>query len=119
MTIQSIEAIALRESLLDGNEIAVIDVRELGAFGHNHLLLAVNIPLSRIDLVIHDFVPRRSTRLVLCDTDERLAYRAASILEDTGYEDISILKGGVVAWQNAGFELFSGDNDATRSSRYY
>ena len=119
MTIKSIEAIALRESLLDGNEIAVIDVRELGEFGHNHLLLAVNIPLSRIDLVIHDFVPRRSTRLVLCDTDERLACRAASILEETGYEDISILKGGVVAWQDAGCELFSGDNVPSKAFGEY
>ena len=105
MKSKSIEAPALREALLDGDEIAVIDVRELGAFGHNHLWLAVNIPLSRIDLVICDFVPRLSTRVVLCDADEKLARRAASILDGAGYEDIAILKGGVAAWQDAGFEF--------------
>ena len=119
MKSKSIEAPALREALLDGDEIAVIDVRELGAFGHNHLLLAVNIPLSRIDLVIRDFVPRLSTRVVLCDADEKLARRAASILDGAGYKDIAILKGGVTAWQDAGFELFSGDNVPSKAFGEY
>jgi rhodanese-related sulfurtransferase len=119
MKTKIIDASVLRAALLDGNEIAVIDVRELGAYGHDHLLLAVNIPLSRIDLVIGDFVPRLTIRVVLCDADEKLAWRAAGILDKAGYTDLAILKGGVAGWLDAGFELFSGDNVPSKAFGEY
>ena len=119
MTTKFIDATILRSALLDGDEIALIDVREQGAFGHDHLLLAVNIPLSRFDLVIADFVPRASTRTVLCDADGRLTKRAAAVLDRLGYEDVSILEGGVKAWLDAGFELFSGVNVPSKAFGEY
>ena len=57
MITKTMNAPDLRSALLDEKEIALIDVREQGPFGSNHLLLAVNIPLSQFDLVIGDFVP--------------------------------------------------------------
>src|SRR6185312_12580626 len=36
--------------------------------------------------------------------------RAASVLTQAGYTDVSILTGGIAAWEAAGFELFSGVN---------
>src|SRR5262249_16443991 len=55
-------------------------------------------------------VPRRGTRIVLCDDSDGLAERAAEILARAGYTDLHALGGGVVAWAKAGFELFSGVN---------
>jgi rhodanese-related sulfurtransferase len=55
-------------------------------------------------------VPRRTTRIVLCDDDDGLAERAADILVRAGYSDLATLDGGVAAWGAAGFELFSGVN---------
>jgi rhodanese-related sulfurtransferase len=55
-------------------------------------------------------VPRRATRIVLCDDDGSLAARAAEILAGFGYENLFVLSGGVAAWAKAGFELFSGVN---------
>ncbi len=119
MTAKYIDASTLRAALLDGDEIASIDVREQGEFGHDHLLLAVNIPLSRFDLVIGDFVPRATTRTVLCDADGKLARRAAVILEALGYSDVAILEGGVKSWLDAGFELFSGVNVPSKAFGEY
>ena len=119
MTAKSIDASTLRTALLEGGEIALIDVREQGPFGHNHLLLAVNIPLSRFDLVIGDFVPRAKTRIVLCDDDGAFAKRAAAILDGAGYSDVAILDGGVKSWQDAGFELFSGVNVPSKAFGEY
>jgi len=55
-------------------------------------------------------VPRRSTRIVLCDDDDGLAARAADVLARSGYGNLFFLAGGVAAWAAAGLELFSGVN---------
>jgi rhodanese-related sulfurtransferase len=98
----------LRAMLGDGAELALLDVREEGVFSKAHLLTAANLPLSRLEMRIDAMVPRPSTRIVLCDDDERLAQRAAAVLRRFGYLSISVLAGGVGAWKAAGFELFSG-----------
>jgi len=108
--VRNVGAAALRAMLLDGQELALIDVREEGVFSESHLLFARSVPLSRLELRMARLVPRRATRIVLVDAAEGLAERAASVLGDAGYSDVAILDGGIAAWEAAGFELFSGVN---------
>jgi rhodanese-related sulfurtransferase len=96
--------------IAEGGELAIIDVREELIFSQRHLLLARSVPLSRFELKFARLVPRRSTRIVLCDDGDGLAFRAAAILARNGYSNLFILDGGVAAWQAAGFEVFSGVN---------
>ncbi len=105
-----VPASELKAMLNDGDELALIDVREEGAFGRNHLFFACCVPLSRLELRIDALVPRRGTRIVLCDGDDGLAQRAASRLMKLGYTNLAVLAGGIEAWKDAGFELFSGIN---------
>ncbi len=101
----------LREMLTDGGEIALLDVREEADFGAEHILLAVNLPLSRLELRAPTLVPRRDTRIVVCDgTGDGLAHRAAARLEFHGYEDVRVLAGGTAAWRDADLQVFSGMN---------
>ena len=99
--------------LTDGGEIALVDVRDQGPCGRGHPLLAVNVPLSGIEMTIRRFVPRLSTRIVLCDEDDGLADRAADVLAKAGYGDLAVLDGGVRMWAAAGFELFIGSYTVT------
>jgi rhodanese-related sulfurtransferase len=92
----------------DGQELALIDLREELTFSQNHLLWARNVPLSRIELRFAALVPRLDTRIVLIDDDDGLAARAAAILAAAGYSDIAYLDGGVAGWEKAGFVTFSG-----------
>ena len=105
-----VNAAALRLMLGDGDELALVDVREELLFSQRHLLLARSVPLSRLELKFAALVPRRTTRIVLCDGNDGLAACAAATLARNGYSDVSILDGGVDAWEAAGFELFSGVN---------
>jgi len=98
----------LRGMLGDGAELALLDAREEGVFARGHLLTAASLPLSRLELRLDALVPRRDTRVVLCDDDGSLARRAAAAMRRFGYRNISVLEGGVGAWRTAGFELFSG-----------
>ena len=108
------------EAVLRGDgELALIDVREEGVFGQNHLLMAVNLPLSGLELSIRRAVPRRGTPLVLVDDDDGLAARAAALLTGFGYVDISLLEGGVAGWTAAGLETFSGLNVPSKAFGEY
>ena len=83
---------ALRARLQeDGREIALLDVREQGAFARAHILPASNAPLSRLEIDVPRLVPRRAASVVLCDSGEGLAGRAAAILARHGYSDLAVL----------------------------
>ncbi len=103
----------------DGGELALVDVREELIFSQRHLLLARSIPLSRLELKFAQLVPRRATRIVLCDDGDGAAGRAAAILDRNGYSDLAILDGGVDAWAAAGYELFSGVNVPSKAFGEY
>lgn len=101
---------ALKAALSDGEEIALLDVRETGVFVRSHILLAASAPLWRLEVLIDRLVPRRSTRIVLADADESLAHQAAAKLVRLGWRNVSVLAGGTQGWAAAGYELFSGSN---------
>ena len=98
----------LWEWLHDGEEICIADVRDGGPYSRSHLLAAVSIPLAQCEVLAPTLIPRRSTRIVLCDENELMAEKMADILVPNGYEDVSILAGGINSWQSQGFQLFSG-----------
>jgi rhodanese-related sulfurtransferase/predicted metal-dependent enzyme (double-stranded beta helix superfamily) len=98
----------VKAMLRDGGELALLDVREEGAFAKSHLLFAVNLPVSQLEFRLASLVPRRRARIVLCDGNDGLAEMAAAKLRRFGYQNVSIMMGGIEAWQAAGYELFSG-----------
>ncbi len=107
-----ISALELKRLLVGDEELALIDVREQGAFSKSHLLFAVCVPLSRLELLIGDLVPRKDTGVVIVDdsASDDFGERAFYRLRGFGYKNVVLLDGGVAAWESAGFELFSGVN---------
>jgi rhodanese-related sulfurtransferase len=99
---------AVKAMLGDGEELALIDLREELTFSQDHLLWARNVPLSRIEMRFARLVPRLTTRIVLCDDGDGLIARAAEILQRAGYINLSCLDGGIAAWKKAGLITFSG-----------
>lgn len=111
---------AVKAMLGDGEELALVDVREQGVYFHEHLLFASCIPLSHLELRVADLIPRRSARVVLCDgTDDGMARLAAERLSEYGYADVAVMSGGVAAWRDAGYEVFSGVNVVSKAFGEY
>ena len=107
---KSISATELK-ALIDGTEeFSLIDVREQRVFGARHILLCANIPLSQLEMQAPDAIPRKTSCIVFCDDGEGLADRAAGRLAAFGYTNLSVLDGGIAAWEAAGLEIFSGLN---------
>jgi rhodanese-related sulfurtransferase len=101
----------VQAALRGSGEFALLDVREQGVHYRGHPFFACSAPLSRLELMIGDLVPRRSVPVVLLDGGgESLAEKAAHKLGQLGYTDVAVFEGGCAGWQAAGGELFSGVN---------
>ena len=108
MAVKKIDARTLKAWLHDGQEAALLDAREEVPFDARHLLMAACVPLGRLEIIVGDSVPRRAVRVVWCDDGEGLAERAATRMAGLGYTDVSVLTGGIAAWEAAGFRIYSG-----------
>jgi rhodanese-related sulfurtransferase len=107
----SIDAKTLDQWLLDGAELALIDVREAGQFGEGHLFFATPVPYSQLEIDIGRLIPRTGTRVVVHDGGEdALAQRAIERLRAMGYANVHLFAGGVGAWARAGFPVYKGVN---------
>lgn len=104
------DAKTLKAWLSDGQEIALLDVREYGRYGEGHLFFAVSLPYSRFELGLPALVPNPRVRLVLCDEGEGVAERAAKRAAALGYGNVHVLVGGTGAWKDAGHAIYAGVN---------
>lgn len=100
----------VRQALLSGDEIALLDVREECDFAQCHPLFAANLPVNRIATDAAIRLPRRDTMLVLYDNGEGLAQLALSQLKQLGFASVSLLAGGLAGWMDAGGEVFKDVN---------
>lgn len=105
-----IDAPTLKRWLSEPEEIALLDVREPGQFGEQHLFFAVPLAYSRFEIGLPGLVPNKNVTIVLCDGGDGVAERAAERAEGIGYENVNILEGGVGAWEAEGYTLYEGVN---------
>lgn len=111
LTENKITPSTLKQWLHDGQEVAVLDVREHGQYGEEHLFYIVSVPYSKLEIEVTRLVPRKSVRMVLVGDDHgALSSKAHRRLDAMGYQHVHILDGGMLAWKKAGFEVFAGVN---------
>jgi rhodanese-related sulfurtransferase len=91
-------------------ELAILDGREEGEFSAAHLLWATPCPLSVAEFRAPALLPACDVRVVCTDGGEGLADRLATTLVGLGYTSVQVLDGGISAWGEAGYEVFSGFN---------
>lgn len=106
--VDSMSVATLKAVLHDGGEIALLDAREEVPFDARHLLMASCVPTGRIEIAVGELVPRRSVRVLWCDDGEELAREAAQRMLALGYTNVSVLDGGISAWEAAGHPIYSG-----------
>jgi molybdopterin/thiamine biosynthesis adenylyltransferase/rhodanese-related sulfurtransferase len=88
--------------LEDGDDVAIVDIRERDEFAQGHLPGAVFIPRGFLELQIEQVEFDRSKPVVLyCAGGVRSAL-AARNLKEMGYEDVQSLIGGFNGWKDAG-----------------
>src|SRR4051794_21261536 len=83
----------------------LIDVREPHEWDEAHLEGAIHVPQGELLDRISEVAPDRSEPIVLyCRTDNRSS-RAADALQGLGYDNVSVMRGGIVGWQEDGLPV--------------
>jgi sterol desaturase/sphingolipid hydroxylase (fatty acid hydroxylase superfamily)/rhodanese-related sulfurtransferase len=95
-----IEVDELAARLQQKGDVAVVDVRGTDEFAGTlgHIAGARNVPLTELRSRFPELRQLSERRIVLvCHTDKRSA-SAAALLEDAGFSDVAVLRGGMERW---------------------
>ena len=115
MPLTAVTPSQIRSMLLLRQEIALLDLRHEAAFATGHPLFAANMTTERIAIEAEARLPRKDLPIVLYDAGEGLAAKAAERFAALGYTDVRELDGGLEAWRNAGFEIFTDVNSYAKA----
>jgi rhodanese-related sulfurtransferase len=84
---------------------AVIFVDTSQDFARGHVPGARWVPRGWLELWIGEIIPSKETPLTVTCQDGRSSVLAGSTLRELGYLHVSVLDGGMVAWQRAGLPV--------------
>jgi molybdopterin/thiamine biosynthesis adenylyltransferase/rhodanese-related sulfurtransferase len=86
--------------------VVLVDVREAEEYAGGHLPGAKHVPRSYLETRIEGVVPDRSAQVILyCQSGNRSAYGARTLIEDLGYEHVRSMTGGITLWKDRGYEV--------------
>jgi molybdopterin/thiamine biosynthesis adenylyltransferase/rhodanese-related sulfurtransferase len=112
--IEMISVDAAQAEIAAGTKL--VDVREQNEWDESHLEAAIHVPQGELLERIDEVAPDASERLLLhCRTDNRSA-RMADLLEGAGYENVAVIEGGILAWEDAGLPTLS-ESGLTKDQR--
>lgn len=98
------------EELASGSAV-LLDVRQSGEWEHGHIDGSVPAPRGLLEFFADPTSPRHHEQLdparrtiVICHSGARAALAAAT-LQDMGYQDVTVLEGGLTGWTEAGLPV--------------
>ena len=94
---------------MQGDDVGalIIDVREPNEYAQIRAKGAVLLPLGRLNSRVKD-LPRDRELLLMCRTGGR-SQNATQFLAANGFENVTNITGGIVAWHQAGLPTTSGE----------
>jgi len=85
----------------------LVDVRAADEYTHMHVPGARLIPLSAL-MTRADEIPKTGTVYMICHAGGRSAQACQFLQRQMGYDNLVNIKGGTMAWAQAGYPLEQG-----------
>src|SRR6202012_619069 len=102
--IDEVDPAAVREQSSNGT--LLIDVREPEEWGPGHIPGAKHVPKSYLESRIEGAAPDRSQHVILyCQSGNRSALAAKTLVDDLGYESVESMTGGITLWKDRGYAV--------------
>jgi sulfur-carrier protein adenylyltransferase/sulfurtransferase len=102
--IEEVDPSVVREEAPNG--AVLIDVREAEEWSTGHIPGAKHVPKSYLESRIEGAAPDRSQHIVLyCQSGNRSAWAARTLIEDLGYEHVESMTGGFTLWKDRGYDV--------------
>ncbi|MDD0854262.1 rhodanese-like domain-containing protein [Halobacteriovorax sp. GB3] len=103
--INSMDVVELKK-LIDTNEnLLLVDCREQDEWDAGHIKEAKFVPLSRFQELFESELPSKDAKIIMQCRSGKRSMNACMFLMEQGYEDLTNLEGGILAWQENGFEI--------------
>ncbi len=102
--IEEVDPSVVREQV--GNGAVVVDVREAEEWSTGHVPGAKHVPKSFLESRIEGAAPDRAQHVILyCQSGNRSAWAARTMIEDLGYENVESMTGGITLWKDRGYDV--------------
>ena len=95
-------------ALINRDNALVVDLRPTADFEKGHIASAKNVQMSQFDPENKQLAPAKALPVVLVCKGGESATGAAKRLLKAGFGNVSVLEGGVQAWQAADLPLVKG-----------
>ncbi len=91
--------------LMNDEDVIVLDVRESSEYSNGHIRDALHIPMSALTSRITELEKHKNKQiLAYCRSGSR-SNSACNILSKQGFEKVSNLAGGIMAWTSANLPI--------------
>jgi len=97
-TVAEISPSDLSQRLKNGEDIVILDVREAHELAVCSLLNTVHIPLGQLAYKLEQMQPYKDREIAVYCRSGKRSERAALFLLESGFKNVSNLKGGILAW---------------------
>lgn len=110
-------------SIVDGEDVTLVDVREGDEWRKGHLPGAVHVPRGYLEMQAEGKLPSKDSALIVyCAGGNRSAF-ATETLKRMGYRNVRHMSGGFTAWKDAGLQVVQPrvwtDKQMDRYSRHF
>ena len=92
----------------DGEELAVLDTRDVGVHSSGHVPGSCPVPVPELEWRLAGLLRRRAVRVVVIGEDDLAAHHVGHKIRRSGFTNVAVLAGGVEAWAGAGFDVHAG-----------
>lgn len=87
---------------INHEDALVLDIRSMKEFSDGHILNAENVPLNSLGNQLQKLEKHKQRPIIaVCRSGSR-SQAACSTLRKAGFEQVFNLRGGMLAWENAG-----------------
>ena len=87
----------------DRDDVYVLDVREQWEYNEGHIPGVTLLPLGELPARM-DEIPTDKEVIVTCRSGNRSG-QATDFLRQNGFDNVHNMQGGIVAWEQAGYEV--------------
>jgi molybdopterin/thiamine biosynthesis adenylyltransferase/rhodanese-related sulfurtransferase len=101
--IDEVDPSRVREQVSNG--AVVVDVREAEEWSGGHIPGAKHVPKSYLESRIEGTADRDQHVILYCQSGNRSAWAARTLIEELGYENVESMTGGFTLWKDRGYEV--------------
>ncbi len=107
-SLEFIEPAELKAKMDGGAAVLVVDARNPDEFAARHIPGARNVPVADMPQGLEQIAAAKPNLVVTTCGSSGRGEKAARVMAQNGFAHVAVLRGGLAAWRNAGYDAIDG-----------